>query len=138
MDNWSACKIRGQARDLVVVSLYLKDGEGMSPTNLARLGQVHGFIKSLKVPWIILGDFNMGPDTLDQGGFLDLRGGSVITADLHSRARLSDRLCHSQTGHSQLSQPLPKSPGPMEPSCGAGGLHPGRSLEGHDLEVGYS
>ena len=68
MDSWSACKIRGEARDLVVVSLYLKDGEGMSPTNLARLGQVHGFIKSLKVPWIILGDFNMGPGTLDQGG----------------------------------------------------------------------
>ena len=49
-----------------VISLYLKDGEGMSPTNLARLGQVHGFVKSLKVPWIILGDFNMGPDILDQ------------------------------------------------------------------------
>ena len=31
MDSWSACKIRGQARDLVVVSMYLKDGEGMSP-----------------------------------------------------------------------------------------------------------
>jgi hypothetical protein len=81
MDNWSACMIRGQARDLVVITLYLKDGEGMSPTNLARLGQVHGLLKSIKVPWIILGDFNMGPAILDQGGFLDLIGGSVITAE---------------------------------------------------------
>ena len=81
MGSWSACNIRGQARDLVVVSLYLNDGEGMSPTNLARLGQVHGFVKSHKVPWIILGDFNMNPYTLDRAGFLDLLGGSVITAD---------------------------------------------------------
>ena len=72
MDNWSACMIRGSARDLVVITIYLKDGEGMSPTNLARLGQVHGLVRSIKVSWVILGDFNMGPETLESGGFLDM------------------------------------------------------------------
>jgi hypothetical protein len=81
MNDWSACSIRGKARDLVVISLYLKDGEGMSPTNLLRLGQVHDLVQALKVPWIIFGDFNMSPGTLDQGGFLDLIGGTVILAD---------------------------------------------------------
>ena len=92
MDNWSACSIRGQARDLVVISLYLKDGEGMSPTNLSRLGQVHDLIKSLKVPWIVLGDFNMSPATLDQGGFLDLLGGTVVLADAGTAT------CHAGKG----------------------------------------
>ena len=64
-----------------MISLYLKDGEGLSPTNLSRLGQVHDLIQSLKVPWIVLGDFNMSPGTLDQGGFLDLIGGTVVLAD---------------------------------------------------------
>jgi hypothetical protein len=81
MNDWSACSIRGKARDIVVISLYLKDGEGISPTNLLRLGQVHGLVQAFKVPWIILGDFNMGPGTLDQGGFLDLIGGTVSLAD---------------------------------------------------------
>ena len=74
-DNWSACMVRGSARDLVVITLYLKDGEGLSPINLARLGQVHELISSLKVPWVILGDFNMNPGTLEAGGLLDLWGG---------------------------------------------------------------
>jgi exonuclease III len=95
MNDWSACSIRGRARDLVVISLYLKDGEGMSPTNLLRLGQVHDLVQSLKVPWIILGDFNMSPVTLDQGGFLDLIGGGGDPSrrggfHLHGRQWLSD------------------------------------------------
>ena len=78
-DNWSACKIRGAHRDIVVISLYLKDGEGLSHTNLARLGQVHELVLSLKVPWVILGDFNMNPGTLEAGGLLDLWGGGQLS-----------------------------------------------------------
>jgi hypothetical protein len=81
MDNWSGCMIRGKARDLMVITIYLKDGEGLSQTNLTRLGQVHGLIKANKIPWIILGDFNMSPATLDQRGLLELIGGTVITAE---------------------------------------------------------
>jgi hypothetical protein len=81
MNNWSACMIRGSARDLIVISIYLKDGEGMSHVNLARLSQVHDLIKSTKVPWIILGDFNMNPRVLEQGGLLELVGGTIITAN---------------------------------------------------------
>ena len=31
MDQWSAGKIRGEFRDLVVITLYLKGGEGNVP-----------------------------------------------------------------------------------------------------------
>jgi hypothetical protein len=141
MGSWSACKIRGQARDLLVVTLYLKDGEGMSPTNLARLGQFHGLIKSIRVPWIILGDFNMGPDTLDQGGFLDLLGGYVITADNGAStcttgegSLLDVAIARKDIASSvSLAQDLEA---PMEPSCWSDCFHPGGGLEGHGLEVG--
>ena len=80
-DNWSGCLVRGSSRDLVVITIYLKDGGGLSPTNLARLGQVQGLIKSLKVPWMMVGDFNMSPQTLQSSGLIDLLEGSIITAD---------------------------------------------------------
>jgi hypothetical protein len=80
MDNWSGCMMRGKARDMLVITVYLKDGEGLSQTNLTRLGQIHGILRASKVPWIIMGDFNMTPATLDQDGFLDLVGGTVVTA----------------------------------------------------------
>jgi hypothetical protein len=105
MDNWRACMIRGQARDLVVITLYLKDGAGMSP---------HQPCKARPSPWFV----EVNQSSLDhtrrfQHGSGNLRSRRLSRSDrrlgdhgrsrslhLHDRERLLARLCNCTERHS--------------------------------------
>ena len=59
-------------------SLWLKHSEGMSEDNMAILQAATAAVSKLKGPWIIGGDFNMEPATLEKSGWLEMIGGVVV------------------------------------------------------------
>ena len=60
-----------------ILSIYLKDGEGLSETNFLILEQVATCIKALKGPWIVGGDWNIEPHLLTAAKWLGMVGGVV-------------------------------------------------------------
>ena len=71
---WVGNTTRGRVH---IFSIYLKDQEGASETNLAILGELAVLIKSVKGPWIVGGNFNMSPTTLKSTNWHNVVGGNV-------------------------------------------------------------
>ena len=59
-----------------ILNVYLKDSEGLSPTNMHLLEQAALCLKSIKGPWIAGGDWNMEPQMLEAAGWLSMVGGA--------------------------------------------------------------
>ena len=47
------------------MSIYLWDSEGLTPRNRELLEQAGEFAKKFGGPWLLAGDFNMPPETLE-------------------------------------------------------------------------
>ena len=62
---------------IYVLSIYLKDAEGLSETNMYILEQAAICIKALKGPWVIGGDWNIEPHLLSAANWLNIVGGVV-------------------------------------------------------------
>ena len=62
---------------IYIISIYLKDAEGLSETNMYILEQAAIYIKALKGPWIIGGDWNLEPHLLTAANWLNMVGGVV-------------------------------------------------------------
>ena len=60
-----------------MLNIYLKDTEGLSPTNMHLLEQAAVCLKSIKGPWIAAGDWNLEPEMLEAAGWLNMVGGVV-------------------------------------------------------------
>ena len=60
-------RLRGVA--LTVIIVYLTPSEGAAKSNLAKLANLGSFIRSLRTPWLALGDWNMTPGELDASGW---------------------------------------------------------------------
>ena len=70
--------LRGVA--VIVVSLYLADTVGAAGVNLQRLAQVKHFLQSNRsYPFVIVGDFNLEPEDLQQTVFLKSVCAEVVT-----------------------------------------------------------
>ena len=80
------CVIKG---GIHCFSLYLKDIEGMGETNLAILTEVAALIGTVRGPWIVGGDWNLTPDTLQASNWPATVGG-VVRAP-------SDGTCNEKT-----------------------------------------
>ena len=65
-----------------MVSVYLKDMEGIGGSNTAILEQLATHVRTLRGPWVIGVDWNLEPETLRAAGWLDLVGGTVASPDL--------------------------------------------------------
>ena len=61
-----------------LVSIYLRDSEGMSAANLAILEQVAAMLGALEAPWIIGGDWNLTPEALTAANWHCLVNGRVV------------------------------------------------------------
>ena len=60
--GYTAVGLRQRRWDYTIVSLYLRDTEGMNgPTNAEALSSLVAFVRTLPEPWIILGDWNLDP-----------------------------------------------------------------------------
>ena len=62
-------------------SIYLKDSEGASETNLGLLQEVAMFLSCLRGPWIVGGDWNMTPETLSSTRFASAVRGIIIAPE---------------------------------------------------------
>ena len=60
------------AEGCILISMYLKDGEGMSPHNKTILEQMAAELAGTSQEWIIGTDANMPPEDLISSGWLDL------------------------------------------------------------------
>lgn len=68
-------------------SVWMKDSEGLSATNLRLLANLASSIGRLRGPWLLGGDWNMEPSTLQACGWLDAVDGVVVATSLPT--------CHS-------------------------------------------
>ena len=71
------------------ISVYLKDSEGMSPTNMAILDELATFLGKIKGPWICGGDWNLIPQVLKEANWHRIVDG-VIKAPI-------DNTCNGST-----------------------------------------
>ena len=72
--RWLGSVCRG---GIHLISIYLRDAEGLSQANLDILHCVAAAIAELQGPWLIAGDFNLEPCLLRQSGWLQLVSGVV-------------------------------------------------------------
>ena len=74
-------KLRGLSIMLAVV--YLDSGIGITGNNSTKLARIGAWLRTLKVPWAILGDWNASPDELVSSGWTELvRGQPVVPLGL--------------------------------------------------------
>ena len=76
---WVGAVMRG---GLHCGSIYLRDSEGLSPSNLAILGAATAAICALRGPWILGGDWNMTPATLIASNWLSTVDGVIVAPEL--------------------------------------------------------
>ena len=60
-----------------IISVYLRDNEGLSPANASLLLAIETVTKSLKGPWVIGGDWNLSPETLEEAGWVNTIHGAI-------------------------------------------------------------
>ena len=72
--TWVAGVCKG---GIYMLNVYVKDSEGLSPTNMYILEQAAICLKALKGPWIAGGDWNLEPQALEAAGWLKVVGGVV-------------------------------------------------------------
>ena len=63
-------------------SVWMKDSEGASATNLAILGAITEAISALRGPWVLGGDWNMSPEELVATGWPLVVDGVVVAPGL--------------------------------------------------------
>jgi hypothetical protein len=66
-NQWTASIIRFKGRDVAFISIYLQPHTGgLGLDNLGKLEEVIGYIGSLKIQFIIVGDWNCEPKQLEE------------------------------------------------------------------------
>ena len=85
---WVDVVIKG---GITIISVYMADSEGLSERNMAVLQEATALVRSLRSPWIMAGDWNMEPSTLNSAGWVDTTGGVVVAPALVT--------CNSSTYH---------------------------------------
>ena len=61
-------------------SIWLKDCEGLSPTNLAILDAAAAALGRIRGPWLLGGDWNITPEELHASGWLDVVDGLIVAS----------------------------------------------------------
>lgn len=72
--DWTAVEVRLRGSVFVLITIYLTNSVGFSGPNLVKAAQIGSFVKGLRGPIALTGDFDMDPDELVQSGFLDQLG----------------------------------------------------------------
>ena len=77
-EHWTAASLRVKKFDIVFISAYLESGVGLNETNVRRLTQLADFIKCLRVPFVIMADWNIEPSELVATGWDRFVQGTVV------------------------------------------------------------
>ena len=78
-EHWTAARLRVKKFDIVFISAYLESGVGLNETNVRRLTQLADFIKCLRIPFVIMADWNIEPSELVATGWDRFVQGTVVT-----------------------------------------------------------
>ena len=71
--------IRFQGWQLAIGNVYLESGKGPgSGVNPGLLAQIAVFVQELRIPWIMVGDWNCTPEELASAGFLAMVKGRLV------------------------------------------------------------
>eukprot|EP00959_Pyramimonas_sp_CCMP1952_P296889 6211062-Pyramimonas_sp.AAC.1 len=70
LDGFSAAIVHMHGYSLVAITYYGFCSEGFGGRNLARLAKLGALVSQLRLPWFIVGDFNLEPEVLVQRGFI--------------------------------------------------------------------
>lgn len=76
--------LRIRSLSILIVIIYFHHGEGLSTRNYANISQIHYLVKILRLPLLLMGDFNMPPSTFASSGFLELWHAHILTTELVS------------------------------------------------------
>jgi hypothetical protein len=115
-DQWTARGFRAPCLDILLIAVYMDDGVGFLKQNLARAEQISVVVEALKGQWIIVGDWEVEPDTFGQTDWPKLLGGEL---------QLPVAVCSCSAGRGPVidfgmaERLLLRSPGsedPMEPT----------------------
>ena len=60
------------------MSVYLRTGIGMTGENLEILHKIAGLIRAIGLPFVISGDWNVAPQSLEASGWSDVIGACVV------------------------------------------------------------
>eukprot|EP00959_Pyramimonas_sp_CCMP1952_P454010 9469218-Pyramimonas_sp.AAC.1 len=66
----------------------------MTGTNLLRFHHLGALLNSLRVPWIVAGDYNMPAPVLSHSGFLTAVGGQVVQASVETTCSTGETGSH--------------------------------------------
>ena len=86
----SACMLRLVNMSVLIVSMYMYDGEGLSNRNLTCLAQLYALVCIFKLPFICCGDFNMPPRILAESGYLGLLHADILCTNLTATLKNTD------------------------------------------------
>eukprot|EP00439_Symbiodinium_sp_Y106_P016431 s7416_g2.t1 len=72
--------LRFQGWELAIGNVYLESGTGPGAgVNPGLLSNLAVFVQELRMPWIIVGDWNCSPEELASSGFLSMIKGRLVT-----------------------------------------------------------
>eukprot|EP00959_Pyramimonas_sp_CCMP1952_P208004 4351193-Pyramimonas_sp.AAC.1 len=81
-DGFCATVVHLKGFSLVVIVFYGLSSVGLTGDNLVRYHKLGGLVRSLQLPWLIVGDFNVPAATLARTDFFSSLGGRLYTGDL--------------------------------------------------------
>ncbi len=70
----AACLLRLKGCNILLISIYMWSGQGLSDANFRILKQVRILKDIVHKPILVFGDWNMSPDQLASSGWLELLG----------------------------------------------------------------
>ena len=81
LDGFVATVVHMTGYSIIIVTLYGLPSLGMRGANRRRFQKIGGLLAAVRLPWILIGDFNMTPAVLSASQFGQKLGGIVRTAE---------------------------------------------------------
>eukprot|EP00959_Pyramimonas_sp_CCMP1952_P020823 439121-Pyramimonas_sp.AAC.1 len=82
LDGFVPCTLHFRGYSLLVIIFNGICSIGLAGPNLVRLRRLGSPLAALQLPWVVLGDWNVPPQTLQASGFLSEVGGMIRRADV--------------------------------------------------------
>jgi len=77
-----ATTLRLKGVTLLVIVAYLFDGINLGGCNLALMAAIGRLVSTMGLPFLLAGDFNMDPETLERSGWAQQLGGTCLATGL--------------------------------------------------------
>eukprot|EP00959_Pyramimonas_sp_CCMP1952_P065335 1363821-Pyramimonas_sp.AAC.1 len=80
--QWASCVLRLSKVDILLIGVYLWDSIGYKQANRDILWEIIAFIRVMRMPYILGGDFNMDPSVIEGANILEYMNGAIIAPDI--------------------------------------------------------